>query len=124
MFLKTATSKRQTAELRGFVRPVSASALLTKSQIAKKLGTGTNKRGVTAKGYQWQGAFIQRGKSDNIHVFKRSSAKRLPIEVIKIPVDDAAKRIVPKVVSRVMKNNYRRLLAQDLRYRISKYEVK
>ena len=124
IFLNKATAKKQSAQIKNFVKPVSASGLLTKNQIDKKLGTGTNRRGVTAKGYKWQGAFIQRGKNENIHVFRRKGKKRLPIEVIKVPINASAQRVVPKVVRRLMKTDYPRLLKQDLKFRLSKFEVR
>lgn len=123
VFLGKATAKKQTAEIKNYVKPVPASALLTKNQIATKLGTGTNRRGVKAKGYEWRGAFIQPGKNENIQVFKRRSNKRLPVEAIKVPIDSQAQIIVPKVARRAMKSNYRRILENDLRFRLRKYEV-
>jgi len=119
-----ATSKKQVAELKSYVRPVSASKLLTKAQITNKMGTGTNRQGVRAKGYMWEGAFINRGKNQNVQVFRRKGAARLPIEAIKVEIDGPAQRIVPKVVTRVMKSDYARLLKTDLEFRLRKYQVR
>ena len=124
IFSNKATAKKQSAQIKSFIKPVSASSLLTKNQINNKLGTGTNRRGVTAKGYKWQGAFIQRGKNENLHVFRRKGKKRLPLEVIKVPIDASAQRVLPKVARRFMKTGYPRLLKQDLKFRLSKYEVR
>jgi hypothetical protein len=112
-----ATARKQYARIKHYVRPISAVQLLTKSQIQNKLGTGTNRKGVRAKGYQFAGAFIQKGAGGNIHVFQRKGSARLPIEVVNIPIDKQARRIVETVSRRVMKNDYPQLLASDLQAR-------
>ena len=124
MYLNKSTAKNQTAQIKSFIKPVSASALLTKNQLQTKLGTGTNRQGVTAKGYRWKSAFIQPGKNGQVHVFQRKRRSRLPLKVIKVPINKSAQRIVPKVARRVMNSNYRRVLKQDLKFRLSKYEVR
>ena len=116
-----ATAKKQIAEVKSYVKPVPASALLTKAQIANKIGTGTNRQGVRAKGYQWKGAFINRGRNDNVHVFQRKGKARLPIEAVKIDIDKPARRIVKTVSRRVINSDYKRLLEQDLKFRLNKY---
>lgn len=123
-YLSRANAKRQRAFLKVYARPVTAAKLLTKGQIAKKLGTGTNKQGVTAKGHVWLGGFIQKGPKGNVHVFQRKGSSRLPLERSEVAIDRAAKRITPIVVSRVMRSDYRRLLQHDLDFRLKKYEVR
>lgn len=123
-YFSRANAKKQRALLKVYAKPVPASRLLTKGQIANKLGTGTNNQGVRAKGYMWQGAFIQKGANGNVHVFKRKGAARLPLERIDIDIDKAVQRITPVVARRVMKSDYRRLLQHELNFRLQKYQVR
>lgn len=123
-YFSRANAKKQRALLKVYSKPVPASRLLTKGQIANKLGTGTNKKGVRAKGYMWRGAFIQKGNNGNVHVFQRKGSARLPIERVDIDINKPVQRITPVVVRRVMKSDYRRLLLHDLDFRLKKYQVR
>jgi hypothetical protein len=120
-YLARATAKNQQAKLTGYARPVAAASLLSKGQRANKIGTGTNRRGVSARGYSWPGAFLQRGNNDNVHVFRRSGKDRYPIEVIKIDINKPFQRVMRVVPKRLMKSDYGRLLRHELDFRIRKY---
>lgn len=123
-YLSRATARKPTAKLTGYVKPVSAVRLLTKNQVAKKIGTGTNKQGVKAKGYNWPGAFLQRGAGANVHVFQRSSSSRYPIRVVTVDVTKPFQNTLGVVPKRLMKSDYKRLLEQELKFRLSKYNAR
>lgn len=123
-YFSRASAKKQFALLKAYAKPVPASRLLTKGQIASRMGTGTNKRGVRAKGYEWAGAFIQRGNNDNVHVFRRKGSARYPIEKIDVDIDKPLSNILPKTTRQVMRSDYRRLLERDLKFRLSKYNAR
>ena len=134
-YIGRATSGQQRVKLTGYAAPISAVNLLTKAQKTK-IGKGTNKQGVTAKGYRWKGAFIARGLSDNLHVFKRTGVTHRPskgnykgqtrdeIDAIKIPVNKEFRRAMKVVPSRLMNSDYKRLLQHELKFRLKKYEAK
>ena len=123
-FLTRANPRRQRAFFKVYPKPVPAVKLLSKGQIANKLGTGTSRRGVRAKGYQWGGAFIQRGINDNPHVFRRKGSARLPLERIDVNIGGPAEGLAMTVSKRLMKSDYRRLLQRDLQFRLRKYHVR
>lgn len=120
-YLNRATARKPTARLTGYVKPISAVRLLTKGQVTNRIGTGTNKKGVKAKGYDWPGAFLQRGARGNVHVFKRSGSSRYPIKVVTVDVEKPFRRVMGVVPQRLMKSEYRRLLQHELQYRLTKY---
>ena len=135
-FIRRATSKNQSVRLTGYASPVSAIHLLTKNQRTNRLGRGTNKTGVRAKGYNWPGAFIARGLNENIHVFKRTGISHRPrkgnyagqsrdeIDSIKVPVNKQFRQAMKVVPRRVMKSDYHQLLLHELKFRLRKYVVR
>lgn len=134
-FIAKANSKKQNVKLTGYAAPVSAVNLLTNSQKTR-IGKGTNRQGVRAKGYMWKGAFIARGLNDNLHVFQRTGITHRPtkgnykgqtrdeIKSVKISVNKQFSRAMSVVPRRVMSSDYRKLLQNDLKFRLSKYEVR
>ena len=119
-----ATAKKQSAKLTSYVRPVPAVKLLTKNQIERRLGTGTNRRGVRARGYDWPGAFIQPGARQNVQVFRRKGSSRYPIDVVDVPVEKPFERGMKTVPKRVMKARYRQVLQHELGFRLKKLNAR
>ncbi|TQV85196.1 hypothetical protein FKG94_03125 [Exilibacterium tricleocarpae] len=132
IFISRSTLRTLRVLYKVYAKDISFVQLLTKGQIGRSVGTGTNRRGVRARGRQIDHAFIQRGKSGNLHVFTRQGKfKRVAgprggrrvelIDVERIAIQAEAERITAAVSTRVMRKDYFRLLQQDLNFRLSKY---
>lgn len=120
-FLRRARAKKPLASVRLYVAPISAVSLLTKNQIANKLGTGTNKKGVKAKGYFYKSAFIQPGLHGKIHVFKRKSKARYPLKKQVVEIKPIFKRRAPQIVRSVFKARFSGKLKHELSFRLQKH---
>ena len=118
--ISRATAKKPRAKFTAYARPVPARALLTKAQLSKNTGTGTNKTGVRARGHQWDGAFIQKVGSGP-HVFRRKGKQRNPIELVEVDISKPVKKHTPGTAKKIMKRDYKNLLAHELDYRLRKY---
>ncbi|MBL4761158.1 MAG: phage tail protein [Gammaproteobacteria bacterium] len=122
-FKKSKPSMLEAASV-AYVKPVNMIALIRKARAEQVAPRGTSRRGVKASGRSVRGAFINRGRSGNLQVFKRKGSARLPIEAVRIPISKTALRVAPTVVERVMKNDFPAELARDLDFRLKKYEDK
>lgn len=120
-YVARATAKKQRAKFIGYGRPVPAADLLTEKQIAKSIGTGTNKRGVKARGYVWKSAFVQRARG-RPQVFQRAGKGRYPIHAVRIEISGEMELFTPQIAKRVMRRDYRKLLNHELEFRLKKLE--
>lgn len=119
--LSRATPRKQAAKVKVYTRDVSAISQFTEKRISNlQLGRGTSRRGVRVAGRTIPSAFFNKGAGGNIHVFRRTSATRYPIEPVKFPIQDRAVAITSRVAKRVMKKEYPALFKRDLNFRISK----
>jgi hypothetical protein len=118
-----ATFNRRAAFIRSFTRGINVARLLSPAAIAKKMATGTSKRGVTAKGRLFAGAFINRTRRNgNVFVFeKRNKNQRMPIDVVRIPIDEALLELQLPIASRRFKELFEKYYLHELQFRISKY---
>lgn len=95
-------------------------SLLSKGVIQKRMGTGTNKTGVTARGRKFKSAFINRSAGKAPQVYQRQGVARYPLITQKINIKDSIDRIAPQVARSIMKNDYQDILRQELNYRLQK----
>lgn len=120
-YIRRASPKKQKARITVYTRDVSAISQFTPARL-KKLqdGKGTNRRGVRVAGRQEDGAFVATGNAGNRQVFRRRTARRLPLESIKYPIQKEATRITRRVAVRVMKTQYPKILKRELVFRLNK----
>ena len=120
-----------TAVIEIFTKPVPAIHLLTNQRIVSSMGTGTNKRGVTARGRTFEKAFIQRGNYRNIHVFKRiGQFKNVPgprggtrkekIDVVKIDVHEFVDSALSENLNKVVADVFPKILAHEIKRRVER----
>jgi Prophage minor tail protein Z (GPZ) len=129
IFFNAASARKPVAQVRSFTRGISAIRLLSASTIAKRSGTGTNKMGVKVRGREFKGAFINHAKGGttnsvtgwNYLVYKRVGKARLPVEVIRIPVEEALKNNQMPVLQAKHLERFAKLYQHELSYRLSKY---
>lgn len=120
VFIRRSRPATQKARVRIYRTDISVISLISKGTVEAKMGTGTSKAGVTARGRRYPGAFINRQSGRSPQVFKRDSSTRYPIRAIKIPIRKTVERITPVVAGRVMRNNYPEIYRQELNFRLSK----
>lgn len=118
-----ATFNRRAAFIRSFTRGINVARLISPGTIAKRMATGTNKKGVTARGRTFAGAFINRvRRNQNVFVFeRRNKSQRMPIDVLRIPIDEALLTHQLPIASYRFKQNFEKVYLHELRYRLSKY---
>jgi len=119
IFVKGSTITKQKSKLTIYRDDISVVSLLSRTTIANKMGTGTNRRGVTVRGRQFQGAFIQRALGAT-QVFRREGRLRNPIEKVTIPIDDAVDRIAPVVTRRIYQKDFLPEVKRELTFRLNK----
>lgn len=118
-----------TAVIEIFTKPVAAINLLSNQRIVRSIGTGTNRRGVTARGKVFPSAFIQHGNYRNIHVFKRTGVfkhqpgprggtRKEKIDVVKINVHDFVDKAIEDNLSKVASEVFPRILSHEIGRRI------
>ncbi len=119
-FFSRANAKKQRAKITAYARDVSVISLLRGPTIDRFMGTGTNRKGVRARGRQFDAAFINqyRGRAQ---VFRRLSNKSHPIEVVKIPINNPLARSLKLRSRRVMQTDFRRIFKNELQFRLKKY---
>lgn len=122
-YISRATPKKQRARIYGYARPVKAVMLLKRNEINKsELWRGTNQRGVRVAGRQFNGAFVSvHRKSGNIQVFRRKTSRRMPLEVISIPISETFNDRLKANTRKKMKTDFRRILQSELKFRLNKY---
>lgn len=117
-----ATFNSRSAYIRSFTRGISAIRLLSPGVIAKRMGTGTSKAGVRVGGRLLQGAFINRlRRNGNAFVFERRTSKRFPIDVKRIPIDEALLAVQLPIARGRFNDNFQKFYRHELQYRLSKY---
>lgn len=122
IFFSPANTRKPVAQVRSFTRGINAIRLISAATIVKSMGTGTNKRGVKVRGRDIRSAFINRSKkNDRILVFKRQGKSRYPLEVIRIPVDQALKKHQLPVLQARHLERFSKLYQHELNYRLGKY---
>jgi hypothetical protein len=129
IFFNAASARKPVAQVRSFTRAISAIRLLSASTIAKRRGTGTNKMGVKVRGREFKGAFINRAKGGttnsvtgwNYLVYKRVGRGRLPLEVIRIPIEQSLKKHQLPVLKARHLERFAALYQHELSYRLTKY---
>lgn len=120
-FMRRATSKKQRVRLSVYTRPVSAVSQFTPSRLASIAdGKGTSRKGVRVAGRTERSAFIATGPNRSRQVFRRTTNKRLPLEAIKYNIQEPATRITKRVVRRVMRTQYPKILQRELKFRLNK----
>lgn len=121
-FIKRSTAKSQRATFTAYTTDVSVAGLMRPSTLKSKAGRGTSRKGVRAAGRTFPGAFINPGANGRLMVYQRKGKARHPIQVVKISIREPVRRAVPSISQRLMRTDYRRLYANDLKFRVSKYE--
>lgn len=123
MFFNKASAKNITAVIKSYARGINAARLLSGSVIAKKMGTGTSRAGVTVKGRVYPGAFINRVKrgKKQVLVFTRKGAERLPLEVARIDISQHLKREQLPTARARYQERFSKFYLQELNYRVGKY---
>lgn len=118
-----ATFNRRAAYIKSFTRGINAIRLLSPAAIERSMGRGTNKTGVNVKGHNFKGAFINRKRrSGNAFVFeRRNKTGRYPIDVKRIPIDEALIRIQPRMARDRFRDQFNKYYAHELQFRLSKY---
>jgi len=112
IYVKRAKVSRLRAALKAYRTPVSLMRLRPK-QTSRRRRNG----GVRAGKHFVRGAFIVNGKQ----VFKRIGKGRLPIEVQRIKIEKVVEEVSITVCKRVMKQEFKRIMLHELKYRLSKY---
>jgi len=74
-----------------------------------------NKRGTRVGKHQFDGAFVATMKSGHENVFKRKTKERLPIEVIRLPIDEQAEPVFERYYKRATVR-FTELLQQELNF--------
>lgn len=120
VYIRKSSLRTQKAIVKLYRGDVPVISLLSKGVIANKMGTGTSRTGVTARGRKFPGAFIQTPGSGSPQVFRRQSAARYPLEAIKIPISKTINAIALPIAQRVMANDYQEIYRQELNYRLQK----
>ena len=118
-----ATANRSVTYIKSFARGISAVRLLSNAILTRRMGRGTNKRGVTVAGRALPGAFINRvRRNGNVFVFERRYRnQRLPIDVMRIPIDEALLSVQTPLARDRFRNTFEKFYLHELNYRISKY---
>jgi hypothetical protein len=123
MYFEKASPKNMTASVKSYTRGINVIRLLSKGVLAGKMGTGTNKRGVSVRGRSYPGAFInrvKRGKNQAL-VFSRIGNERMPLRVERI---DIQKHLIeyqlPTLKARHL-DRFSKEYQRELSYRLSKY---
>jgi hypothetical protein len=112
IYVKKAKVSRLRAALKVYRNPVSLMSLKPK-QTARKRKNG----GVRAGKHFVRGAFIVNGKQ----VFKRRGKARLPIDVQRIRIQRIVEEVSITVSKRVLKQEFKRLMLHELKFRLSKH---
>jgi len=76
-------------------------------------------QGVWVKDYFFKGAFIGKNRKGITQVFKRRTAKRLPIDIQKVNIRLGAKIAVARLLNRAQAR-YKDILGQEVNYELSK----
>ena len=119
---RKATFNARSAFVKSFTRGINAIRLLPDATIAKRMGKGTNKRGVTVRGRVMPGAFINRvRRNGNAFVFERRGKERFPIDVKRIPIDEALLEIQLPLARGRFNDHFHKFYLHELQYRLSKY---
>lgn len=125
VYVRRARSNKLVAKVRVYPQLISAYSQLTNAQRSRVPdGRGTNRRGVRAGGRQYDSAFIATGRHNKRQVFQRRHSTRLPLKKAGVAIQDEAVRISLLVSRRVLKQEYKRLLLNDLRFRLRKFSAK
>lgn len=121
LFVARSTAKKQHARVRAYARRgVPVISLLSPSQrVPRKRG-----KGIKTGRHFFQGAFINTvRRTGQPQVMQRRGQSRYPVEVLKIDIERSARRIMPKVAERAMRDFFKRTLANDLAFRLRKYRA-
>jgi hypothetical protein len=117
-----ATVNRTVTYIKSFARGINAARLISNSTLIKRMGTGTNKRGVTVRGRQFTGAFINRvQRNGNVFVMQRRGRERYPVDVIRIPIDEALLRVQLPMAQDRFRTTFEKFYVHELDYRLKKY---
>jgi hypothetical protein len=120
--IRKATFRDPSALVRSYTRGISVARLVSAATLVKRMGTGTNKTGVTARGKTYKSAFINRTRrNQKVFVFERLGKSRFPLDVVRVPIDEALNDTQLKTVQSRYKNNFQKLYLHELNYRLSKY---
>lgn len=82
-----------------------------------------NKKGVRAAKQQHSSAFIN-NVNGRAHVLRRKSKARYPLELLKIAVVKIVDKFTRPIAQKIMKEDYPKLLRQEVEYRIKKLSGK
>lgn len=120
---RKATFNSRSAYIKSFARGINAIRLLSDSTIARRMGRGTNKKGVLIRGRLMPGAFINRTRrTGNAFIFERRYRdKRYPIDVKRIPIDEALLAVQLPLARDRFAANFQKFYLHELQYRLSKY---
>lgn len=118
-----ATANKNVTYIKSFARGINAARLLSNSVIEKRMGRGTNRKGVTVAGRQLPGAFINRvGRNGNVFVFERRFRnQRYPIDVKRIPIDEALLSVQLPLARDRFRTTFDKFYIHELNFRLSKY---
>lgn len=120
VFTRPSTVRTQKSRITIYQKDVSVVSLLSRATISKKMGTGTNRRGVTVRGRNFPGAFINPGSGGKVQVFSRLGRKRKPLRAEKITISDSINRIAPVVTRRVYQKEFLPEVKRELKFRLDR----
>lgn len=123
VFFNQAKFNRRWAFIKSFTRGINVARLISPATLDKRMGTGTSKRGVTVRGRTLPGAFINRvQRNGNVFVFERRyKNQRYPIDVKRIPIDEALLEVQLPLAEKRFKENFSKFYLHELQYSLSKY---
>lgn len=120
VFIRRSTVRTQRAVMTVYRGDVSVIRLIRSATIQRRMGTGTNRQGITVRGRKFPGAFINTTRKGAVHAFKRKGAARNPIGVVKIPINKAVDRVAPKVAERVHRSDFLTETRRELTFRLQR----
>ncbi|GHY00989.1 phage tail protein [Vibrio cholerae] len=77
-----------------------------------------NRRGTRVGKHQFDGAFSAAMKSEHLNVFRRKGRERLPIEVVRLPIEEQSNPIFERYYQRAQ-GRFTELLRQELNFALN-----
>ena len=112
VFLRKAIAGRRGASIALYSRPVAA----VDARISR------NSKGWRVSGKNYRGSFLAKMSNQNRHhIYQRKTKKRLPIQMVKVPLAEPVERVGKAVIELHMRKEYPRILQREYAARIKGY---
>lgn len=112
IFIRKAIAGRRGASIAMYAKPVSA----VEARISR------NAKGWRVAGKNYPGSFLSQMRNQRRHhIYQRKTKKRLPIQMIKVPLAEPVERVGQAVVELHMRKEYPRILQREYSARINGY---